>query len=327
MYGKSVHSSYGVEFDGKVHIIEKRHNMNPGSIKANDKLVFILRDPINSIISDGKRTGDLDMGSIQGVLDYFYRNVDTYNLAENKMIVYYEDLMDSARDEIIRVLNFLEEDISTEKIDSFFRDIEKHKKISMKGYSSKEGTITKGLAKYRMEYGIDSKVRDVLLRNLREWTSLNPGMFDRYSRDLDLKLISHRGNISEKNSERENNPNYVQEALDYGFDVEVDVWYVMGHFWLGHDSFQYCIEPEFLVNDRIWCHAKNPEALYEMSKMGGVHYFWHQGDDYTLTSKGIPWVYPGKKLLPGSVCVKPDTGELIPDNCYGICSDEIMKYV
>ena len=30
-----------------------------------------------------------------------------------------------------------------------------------------------------------------------------------------------------------------------------------------------------------------------MSKMN-CHYFWHQEDDYTITSKGIIWAYPGK---------------------------------
>ena len=36
-------------------------------------------------------------------------------------------------------------------------------------------------------------------------------------------LISHRGNINGPNPEMENNPEYIQKALDLGYDVEVDV--------------------------------------------------------------------------------------------------------
>ena len=32
-------------------------------------------------------------------------------------------------------------------------------------------------------------------------------------------LISHRGNLTGKNPERENHPDYIKEALDLGFDV------------------------------------------------------------------------------------------------------------
>jgi hypothetical protein len=48
-------------------------------------------------------------------------------------------------------------------------------------------------------------------------------------------LVSHRGNISGPNKERENSPQYIQEALDLKYDVEVDVW-VNDEIWLGHDN-------------------------------------------------------------------------------------------
>ena len=40
-----------------------------------------------------------------------------------------------------------------------------------------------------------------------------------------MKLIAHRGNIDGPNPERENSPEYIEEALKAGYDVEVDVWY------------------------------------------------------------------------------------------------------
>ena len=36
-----------------------------------------------------------------------------------------------------------------------------------------------------------------------------------------MRYISHRGNLDGKNTEHENNPNYIQKALDIGFDVEL----------------------------------------------------------------------------------------------------------
>ena len=70
-----------------------------------------------------------------------------------------------------------------------------------------------------------------------------------------MKLIAHRGNINGPNPERENSPDYIKEALDKGFDVEIDVWKINGSYFLGHDAPEYRIEFGFLMNDRLWCHA------------------------------------------------------------------------
>ena len=79
-----------------------------------------------------------------------------------------------------------------------------------------------------------------------------------------MKLISHRGNIDGPNIERENEPLYIFEALEKKFDVEIDVWWKENQFWLGHDKPQYCVKKEFLQNKKLWCHAKNIEALNKM---------------------------------------------------------------
>jgi hypothetical protein len=138
-------------------------------------------------------------------------------------------------------------------------------------------------------------------------------------------LISHRGNIDGKIIERENDPIYINEALDLGYDVEIDVWFVDGEFWLGHDSPQYKTDYKFLMNDRFWCHAKNLDALMEMKKYA-IHYFWHETDTVTLTSKNYVWAYPGKQPIKGSIACLP---EMENDNvllCKGICSDYIKEY-
>ena len=45
-------------------------------------------------------------------------------------------------------------------------------------------------------------------------------------------LISHRGNLDGKNESEENNPLYIEEALNAGYEVEIDVWYKYGEFYL-----------------------------------------------------------------------------------------------
>lgn len=140
-----------------------------------------------------------------------------------------------------------------------------------------------------------------------------------------MYLISHRGNIFGIQKESENNPNYIDNALKEGFDVEIDVRYENNKFFLGHDYPQYEIDKNFLLNDKIWCHAKTDEALFELKKIN-AHYFWHQEDDYTITSKGFIWTYPGKKLFSKSICVLPEIASYKTIDCLGICSDFIGKY-
>ena len=87
-------------------------------------------------------------------------------------------------------------------------------------------------------------------------------------------LISHRGNLNGKNEKFENHPDYILDAKDKGFEVEIDVWFKENNFYLGHDKAQYKIDQNFLEDEKFWCHAKSSETLYELSKIN-CHYFWH----------------------------------------------------
>ena len=139
-------------------------------------------------------------------------------------------------------------------------------------------------------------------------------------------LIAHRGNITGKQPDRENSPDYVMQAISSGYHAEVDVWYVDGNWYLGHDSPQHQVGSTFLLNESLWCHAKNIEALPGLVSIG-AHCFWHQSDDVTLTSKGYLWTYPGQLLTERSICVKPEEQKvLVWHDCIGICSDYIENY-
>ena len=144
-------------------------------------------------------------------------------------------------------------------------------------------------------------------------------------------LISHRGNLTGKEPEKENHPDHIWNAMLQGFHVEVDVWYIGNKFKLGHDKPQYDFPFELVKNhsNRLWLHCKNIEAMvkwYELDRRGiHVNYFWHQKDDVILTSKGYLWAYPGKDV-DNSIAVLPEIHKDNISNRIGICSDEILNY-
>ena len=143
-----------------------------------------------------------------------------------------------------------------------------------------------------------------------------------------MKLISHRGNVNTIKENLENRPSYIQEALSLGYDVEIDVRLVEGELLLGHDFPVYKVDLDFLKNDKLWCHAKNLGALKLMLKER-VQCFWHQEDDYTITSTGKIWTYPGKSVTENSIIVLKENFSNFDvesvKNCYGICADDIEK--
>jgi glycerophosphoryl diester phosphodiesterase len=142
-------------------------------------------------------------------------------------------------------------------------------------------------------------------------------------------IIAHRANLQGPSPLTENSIESIQECFSYGFHVEIDVWFEKGNFWLGHDEPTYKIEDiSVLKDEKSWCHAKNLEAALELRNIG-AHYFWHQTDDFTLTSKGYFWTYPGKKLCENSIAVLPEWGlhEETQQFSIGVCTDFPLKYI
>lgn len=146
-----------------------------------------------------------------------------------------------------------------------------------------------------------------------------------------MKLISHRGNISGPNPQKENHPNYILNALNKGYEVEIDVWYT-NKFMLGHDKPQYEFPFDLLEKfyTKLWVHCKNIEAIVKLKNNpelnSRLNYFWHENDTVTLTSKGHIWAYPGKQPINNSIAVMPEISNDNITQCKGICSDYIEKY-
>jgi len=143
-------------------------------------------------------------------------------------------------------------------------------------------------------------------------------------------LISHRGNISGPNPEKENHPEYILAALQAGYDVEIDVWFTEGKFMLGHDEPQYEFPFELLDKNypKLWIHCKNMDALSVLNNLdpGGdkVNYFMHENDLGVLTSKSYIW---STSLFNRGILVMPEAFDREPiETTLGVCSDYIEKY-
>lgn len=141
-----------------------------------------------------------------------------------------------------------------------------------------------------------------------------------------MLIISHRGNLNGSNPLTENKPEYIIKAIELGFHVEIDIHVINNNIYLGHDYPKYLIDIKFLKQYKkfLWIHCKNFEALnYFVGS--DFNYFWHQEDDYTLTSKGQIWTYPNKNISKNSIIVDllGETNNLF---VYGICTDYPKKY-
>jgi hypothetical protein len=104
-------------------------------------------------------------------------------------------------------------------------------------------------------------------------------------------MIAHRGNLYGPDSELENDPQYVLEALAKGFDCEIDVHYVEGAWYLGHDGPDFAIPESFLTLPGLWIHCKNVPAVYQLQHTTApvCNWFWHETDTMAITSKGFIW--------------------------------------
>ena len=144
-----------------------------------------------------------------------------------------------------------------------------------------------------------------------------------------MKIIAHRANISGPNLDTENSLEQIDKCISFGYDVEIDVRLKNKSFYLGHDNPEYQVPITWLQErkNRIWIHCKNFECLdFFSNNFDDFNYFWHQEDDYTITSKNIIWAYPGKKYNNNTVIVMPEWSiENLQDlknvSCFGICTD------
>lgn len=143
-------------------------------------------------------------------------------------------------------------------------------------------------------------------------------------------LIAHRGNTEGPKLDLENSPEYIDAAIESGFDAEVDLWVQKNKLYLGHDSPDYLITQDYLLDreNSLWVHCKNGKAL-EVCLDLEVHCFFHVSDEYTLTSRGYVWGYPGADVIGRYfISVMPEWDNITSfSGVTGICSDYVRNYV
>jgi len=149
-----------------------------------------------------------------------------------------------------------------------------------------------------------------------------------------LIIIAHRGNLDGPNS-NENSPTQIDTAIQQNFDCEIDLWEIDQYLYLGHDFGMYKVTLDWILarKDKLWIHCKNYSCLKLFMSLEslGLNFFWHQNDDYTLTSKKKIWVYPGQILLDGSIAVLPENfteneNSNLLSRCFAICTDFALEY-
>jgi hypothetical protein len=142
-----------------------------------------------------------------------------------------------------------------------------------------------------------------------------------------FRKIAHRGNLYGRNIDRENHPSYIGEALNAGYECEIDVWNIRGNWMLGHDEPKYHVNIRWLDHPGLWLHCKNKDAFRLMtSSLHNV--FWHETDVMAYTTRGNIWTTHWDMLDRRTVIMCLD--EAIPQSeillkIHGICSDYIGR--
>jgi len=148
-----------------------------------------------------------------------------------------------------------------------------------------------------------------------------------------MKIISHRGNYNGIIPDKENKPSYIDTTLSMGYDVEVDIRYINGHFYLGHDTPDYLVTENWLNlrKDKLWLHCKDLYSAIKLSELSSendyFNYFCHSNDPYVLTSTKHIWVHDlSMNLNDKTIIPLLDKNDIIGYNnnvVYGICTDYI----
>jgi hypothetical protein len=146
-----------------------------------------------------------------------------------------------------------------------------------------------------------------------------------------MKLIAHRGNTCGRNIDLENRPDYILEALANGFDVEVDIWLINNKTYTGHDEPQYIVTEEFILNKRLWLHAKNFD-MFNYRTYKSLNIFWHESDSYVLVRNGFIWTQNIEAANGGNTIILMDVdGTLLkkltsfPPDIYAYCTDDLRE--
>lgn len=170
------------------------------------------------------------------------------------------------------------------------------------------------------------------------WTMLDSDRVDYYRIQVPRKIL-HRG-LSASDYFDENSPYTLLTRYTSGLECELDLWIDNDEWFLGHDCPTYPIvgkEAYLKYTENMLIHAKDGNTFSTITRYCNERgypneIFYHTTEDYILTSKGNIIVFPGKEILPASICMMPENAgrEYSVEeqmNMSGICSDNIVVNV
>jgi glycerophosphoryl diester phosphodiesterase len=144
-----------------------------------------------------------------------------------------------------------------------------------------------------------------------------------------MKLISHRGNINGPATELENTPDYIDKAIENGYDVEIDIRTYNGALFLGHDHADHPVEEKWLLErkEKLWVHCKDFSSLSSLIDTE-LRIFYHEKEDYTIISNGLIWAHKLTEI--NSRCIIPlislsDIQKKPEIKVWGACSDYVER--
>ena len=151
-----------------------------------------------------------------------------------------------------------------------------------------------------------------------------------------IQLISHRGNLSGPEPHRENTTAFIDEAINAGYWVEVDVWKNEDGLWLGHDGPNHLTSLQWLLDKKkdLIVHSKDIGTLSRMLE-SGMSTFYHSRESHAIIANlNLIWShdisnFSKKSIIP--LMEKKDIDsfsqltEVIKNNSvFGICSDDVV---
>lgn len=129
-------------------------------------------------------------------------------------------------------------------------------------------------------------------------------------------FYAHRGNLFGPKPELENTMEYIDQAIKFGFKVEVDVWLEDNNLYLGHDNPEQLITFDYLFSrtDDLLVHAKNVEAFIYLSSRTKLNVFFHTYEQVVMSSNGNlifhPEHYPLVNVPPDAIFSMPEYGNI-----------------
>lgn len=160
-----------------------------------------------------------------------------------------------------------------------------------------------------------------------------------------MKIISHRGNLKGLNPQRENKVWAIEQCIEMGYQVEVDLWVKVvsedneytNILFLSHDEPkpEDEISEEWLVEheNSLLIHCKNKEALEYCNESSYAEYFFHDKDRWAYTSNNNLICYGNKNDIVNTkftIIMMPEHHDIkledIPRGIYAVCTDYIEKF-